>query len=43
VAYGGWWSADPAQKNNFLFFLTHSMTTPNQLAKGIGLGLYEGD
>lgn len=39
-AYGGWWSADPAQKT-ISIFLTHSMTTPKQLAKGIGLGLYE--
>lgn len=39
-AYGGWWSAD--QKNKSIsIFLTHSMTTPEQLGQGIGLDLYE--
>ena len=39
-AYGGWWSADPVKKSVALF-LTHSMTEPNQLARGIGFELYE--
>jgi CubicO group peptidase (beta-lactamase class C family) len=39
-AYGGWWSADPVKKS-VAIFLTHSMTEPNQLAKGIGFELYE--
>lgn len=39
-AYGGWWSADPAKKV-ISIFMTHSMTTPGQLAQGIGFGLYE--
>ena len=39
-AYGGWWSADRKNKSISLF-LTHSMTTPDQLAMGIGFELYE--
>lgn len=39
-AYGGWWSANPLQKSVSIF-LTHSMTEPGQLAKGIGFNLYE--
>ena len=39
-AYGGWWSADPAQKA-IAIFLTHSMASPGQLAQGIGFDLYE--
>lgn len=39
-AYGGWWTAD--QNNKAIsIFLTHSMTIPDQLGKGIGLDLYE--
>jgi len=39
-AYGGWWSADPVKKSVSIF-LTHSMTELNQLAQGIGFGLFE--
>ncbi|MCB0664690.1 MAG: beta-lactamase family protein [Saprospiraceae bacterium] len=39
-AYGGWWSADP-NNNTVAIFMTHSMTTPGQLAQGIGFELYE--
>jgi CubicO group peptidase (beta-lactamase class C family) len=39
-AYGGWWTADPA-RNTIAVFLTHSMTTPEQLGMGIGFELYE--
>jgi CubicO group peptidase (beta-lactamase class C family) len=39
-AYGGWWSADPAEKS-IAIFLTHSMTEPHQLEQGIGFELYE--
>ncbi|PWT76075.1 MAG: hypothetical protein C5B59_07335 [Bacteroidetes bacterium] len=39
-AYGGWWSADPLKKSVSIF-LTHSMTELDQLAQGIGFGMYE--
>jgi CubicO group peptidase (beta-lactamase class C family) len=39
-AYGGWWSAD-RKKKAVSIFLTHSMTELEQLAQGIGFGLYE--
>ncbi len=39
-AYGGWWSADPVRKSVSIF-LTHSMTSPQQLAQGMGFQLYE--
>lgn len=39
-AYGGWWTADPVNKT-ISIFLTHSMTTPEQVALGIGFELYE--
>ncbi len=39
-AYGGWWSADPVKKS-VAIFLTHSMTELEQLAQGIGFGLFE--
>lgn len=39
-AYGGWWTADPVRKTVSIF-LTHSMTTPDQLGQGIGFELYE--
>lgn len=39
-AYGGWWTADPVKKV-ISIFLTHNMTTPEQLAQGIGFELYE--
>ena len=39
-AYGGWWTADPVNKT-ISIFLTHSMTTPEQISQGIGFELYE--
>lgn len=39
-AYGGWWRADP-NKNLVMIFLTHNMVRMDQLAKGIGFGVYE--
>jgi hypothetical protein len=38
-AYGGWWRADP-NDSSVLIFLTHNMVRLDQLAKGIGLGVY---
>ena len=38
-AYGGWWQADP-NDNSVLIFLAHNMLELDQLAKGIGLGVY---
>jgi len=39
-AYGGWWRADPSN-DSVLIFLAHNMMTRDQLAKGIGLGVYD--
>src|SRR5215469_3409211 len=38
-AYGGWWQADP-NDGSVLIFLAHSMFRLDQLAKGIGLGVW---
>jgi CubicO group peptidase (beta-lactamase class C family) len=38
-AYGGWWRADP-NDGSVMIFLTHNMVTVDQLARGIGLGVY---
>ena len=38
-AYGGWWRADP-NDSSVMIFLTHNMVRLDQLAKGIGLGVY---
>jgi CubicO group peptidase (beta-lactamase class C family) len=38
-AYGGWWQADPNDRS-VLIFLAHSMAELDQLAKGIGLGVW---
>jgi CubicO group peptidase (beta-lactamase class C family) len=38
-AYGGWWQADPTDQS-VLIFLAHNMLELNQLAKGIGLGVW---
>lgn len=38
-AYGGWWQADPTT-DTVLVFLTHSMATLPQLARGIGLNVW---
>lgn len=39
-AYGGWWQADP-NDGSVLIFLTHNMVELDQLAKGVGLGVWE--
>jgi CubicO group peptidase (beta-lactamase class C family) len=38
-AYGGWWCADP-NDSSVSIFLTHNMPRLDQLANGIGLGVY---
>jgi CubicO group peptidase (beta-lactamase class C family) len=38
-AYGGWWQADPTD-NSVLIFLTHNMLELQQMASGIGLGVW---
>jgi CubicO group peptidase (beta-lactamase class C family) len=38
-AYGGWWQADPTD-NSVLIFLAHSMAELQQMASGIGLGVW---
>jgi CubicO group peptidase (beta-lactamase class C family) len=37
--FGGWWQADP-NDGSVLIFLTHNMVEPEQLERGIGLGVY---
>lgn len=39
-AFGGWWRADPAA-GTVMIFLSHNMLEPGQLARGIGLGVYD--
>lgn len=38
-AYGGWWQADPTD-GSVMIFLAHNLFEPDQLANGIGLGVY---
>lgn len=38
--FGGWWQADP-NDNSVRIFLAHNMVEVDQLAQGIGLGVYE--
>jgi CubicO group peptidase (beta-lactamase class C family) len=38
--FGGWWQADPNDES-VLIFLAHNMVELDQLANGIGLGVYE--
>ncbi len=38
-AYGGWWQADP-NDNSVAVFLAHNVVELDQLAKGVGLGVY---
>jgi CubicO group peptidase (beta-lactamase class C family) len=38
-AYGGWWRAD-RNDHSVMIFLTHNMVTLDQMARGIGLGVY---
>lgn len=39
-AYGGWWQADPTDRS-VMIFLTHNMITLDQLANGIGFGVWD--
>lgn len=39
-AYGGWWQADPTNRS-VLIFLAHNMLELHQMARGIGLGVWE--
>ena len=38
-AYGAWWQADP-NDGSVLIFLTHNMADLDQMARGIGLGVW---
>ena len=38
-AYGGWWQADPTD-GSVLIFLAHNMVDLQQMAQGIGLGVW---
>jgi CubicO group peptidase (beta-lactamase class C family) len=38
--FGGWWSADPGS-NTVLVFLAHNLVEREQLAAGIGFGVYD--
>ena len=38
-AYGGWWQADPNDRS-VLIFLAHNMVELDQMARGIGLGVW---
>lgn len=38
-AYGGWWQADPGDAS-VAIFLTHNMVEADQMAEGLGLGVY---
>ena len=39
-AFGGWWQAD-ARQNSVFIFLAHNMVDLGQMAKGIGLGVWD--
>lgn len=39
-AYGGWWQADPNDES-VLIFLAHNMADLDQLAQGIGIGVWD--
>ena len=39
-AYGGWWQADPNDRS-VMVLLTHNMVTLDQLANGVGLGVWD--
>jgi CubicO group peptidase (beta-lactamase class C family) len=38
-SYGGWWRADPTD-SSVMVFMTHNMVSVDQLARGVGLGVY---
>jgi len=37
--FGGWWQTDP-KEGSALIFLAHNMVDLEQMAKGIGLGVW---
>ena len=39
-AWGGWWQADPNDRS-VLIFLSHNMVELQQMARGIGLGVWD--
>jgi CubicO group peptidase (beta-lactamase class C family) len=39
-AWGSWWQADPSD-NSVMIFLAHNMVDLNQLAEGIGFGVFD--
>ncbi len=39
-AYGGWWQADPTNRS-VLVFLSHNMVDLHQMARGIGLDVWD--
>jgi CubicO group peptidase (beta-lactamase class C family) len=39
-AYGGWWQADPVDRS-VAIFLSHNMVELSQMARGIGLGVWQ--
>ena len=39
-AYGGWWQADPTDRS-VLIFLAHNMVDGRQMARGVGLGVWD--
>ena len=39
-AYGSWWQADPNDRS-VLIFLSHNMVELQQMARGIGLGVWD--
>ena len=39
-AYGSWWQADPNHRS-VLIFLSHNMVELQQMARGIGLGVWD--
>jgi CubicO group peptidase (beta-lactamase class C family) len=38
-AFGGWWQADPVE-GSVQIFLAHNMVDPDQMARGIGIGVW---
>jgi CubicO group peptidase (beta-lactamase class C family) len=38
-AYGSWWQADPTD-NSVMIMFAHNMMDPEQLSRGVGLGVY---
>jgi CubicO group peptidase (beta-lactamase class C family) len=38
-AFGGWWQADPTDRS-VMIFLAHNIVEPEQLTRGVGLGVF---